>query len=1038
MFNATGLTGTMAALFNVQGVVQVDDGGTLEVVGATNATTLIGNVSGQINIGGMGAGGTIKLDGSDAAFSVADFGVPGGTVTLSDNSNNLISGVTGTETLINDIGETLSGAGTIKNLAFANFGTTIANGINPLLIAPNSGGFTNTGTVTVDAGSFLGLDATASATAGTNGLTNGGTISVAGGAVLAFTDSSKSPSTETLVNDGAIDVGGDVRLLGAQGEIEFFGGQNTFDLTGTGSINFSDGSNNAIKGSTGTENVVIESGEALQGSATISNLSLTNDGTIIAGPMAPLVIKPNVNGETFSGLAAGSFGFENIGSVQVELGGDLVLDTTASQAASQAPVINAGTITVNDGGRVEVIGAADKTVSLGNLDFFGAGINIGGAGFGGVLEFDGSGATFDLNDTGATLGGEPFPGTLALSDNSGNLITDVTGIETLVNDMGETISGAGTIENLGLVNKGTIIADGTSALEIAPNAGGFTNSGTVQVNSGSTLAVNLAQTAGGPGFSNAGTVNVQDGGTLEFSDLNPDTNTVNINNFQGSINLGQSTGATLLLDGIGSADTFHLFADNGILSLGGAITMVNSAIEGVSGGESLVLDFGDTIEGTDQITNLNLTSALSNFSSIIANGGTLAINAHLTNLSNGTLNGGVYQAGDTAPGILQLPGDVTTNSAFIDLFGKGSEITDPAGHNALSGLASNQGCSFGIFNGASLDIMGKFTNNGVFGNSFLTTAVGNEATLAIGGNLTNFSIISTEAVGATPAGSAINVGGTLINSGNAEVNLFVSGDTLTVGSFKNAANVFVTSVATLTVAPGGSYTQTTNVYGTLMSPSITVTGGTLASGRSIIKTKALTSGALITADFTSFIGVRSGSFTAANGYQQLANGTLDELIAGKTAFGVIDVSGPAGLDGTLDVTLESGFIPTVGDQFAFLDFTPGDLTGTFANFLGQTFDNDLEKWGIEYNNTGGAIVLVAESATTSPTPEPGSLLLLGTGLLGVAFLIRRKNTAMVSGFTGCGKTLDFMLPYDILPPGWMMPQGGGTDARTRCSANGDV
>lgn len=169
VFNATSLIGTMAALFNVQGVIQVDDGGTLEVVGATNATTLIGNVSGQINIGGTGAGGTIKLDGSDAAFSVADFGVPGGTVTLSDNSNNLISGVTGTETLINDIGETLSGTGTIKNLAFANFGTTIANGINPLLIAPNSGGFTNTGTVTVDAGSFLGLDATASATAGTNG-----------------------------------------------------------------------------------------------------------------------------------------------------------------------------------------------------------------------------------------------------------------------------------------------------------------------------------------------------------------------------------------------------------------------------------------------------------------------------------------------------------------------------------------------------------------------------------------------------------------------------------------------------------------------------------------------------------------------------------------------------------------------------------------------------------------------------------------------------------------------------------------------------
>lgn len=109
-------------------------------------------------------------------------------------------------------------------------------------------------------------------------LTNGGTISVAGGGVLAFADSSTFPSTETLLNDGAIDVGGDVRLLGAQGEIEFFGGQNTFDLTGTGTLTLSDNGANVITGEDGTETLINDAGETLQGAGTIENLAFVNKG----------------------------------------------------------------------------------------------------------------------------------------------------------------------------------------------------------------------------------------------------------------------------------------------------------------------------------------------------------------------------------------------------------------------------------------------------------------------------------------------------------------------------------------------------------------------------------------------------------------------------------------------------------------------------------------------------------------------------------------------------------------------------------------
>jgi hypothetical protein len=142
-------------------------------------------------------------------------------------------------------------------------------------------------------------------------------------------------------------------------------------------------------------------------------------------------------------------------------------------------------------------------------------------------------------------------------------------------------------------------------------------------------------------------------------------------------------------------------------------------------------------------------------------------------------------------------------------------------------------------------------------------------------------------------------------------------------------------------------------------------------------------------DSTSTFVVGTGTHTGT-GYIQLANGTLGEMIS-STAFGQISVAGNASLDGTLDILLQGGFNPAVGSTYDIILFSPGGLTGVFATIQNQIFNNGTEIWQITYDNTNGDVMLTA-AQNTSPVPEPGTFLLLGTGLMGIAYGVRRRWT----------------------------------------------
>jgi fibronectin-binding autotransporter adhesin len=389
------------------------------------------------------------------------------------------------------------------------------------------------------------------------------------------------------------------------------------------------------------------------------------------------------------------------------------------------------------------------------------------------------------------------------------------------------------------------------------------------------------------------------------------------------------------------------------------------------------------------------SNALAN---LAGNAGSLALtNATTLNTvaASGFTNTGTVTTAGTGANALNVTGNIfNTSPGVVNLNGSGDKMT-ATGQFTNTGAVNLNGnnasvSSFGLDNqsGGTVTLAGN--GNGVSS----TGAASNEGTIAWNGtngsvsSTGNFTNAASGIMTVEGTGNELFTNGNLLNSGGITIG---NGGIVTAAlGVSQSGTVTINANGQLTVGSGGEYDQTggttaVNTSGTLSAPTILLQGGTLTGGGTIEGNLTVAGGTLNPGD--------PQTIDVIGNYDQTLLGILDIDLAGPLASPSADqvhVTGNVILNGTLDLTLESGFDAALGAQFNIINWT-GSETANFSSFNNRIFDGNRTFQEV-FN--GNQVDLVVVSTVAPTAPEPSTLAMLFCAMLmgaGITWRIRRRE-----------------------------------------------